>query len=71
MEVHRIVITVIDFDQLGADEVCDVLQNANYSNDCIDPFIVECRTEDIGDWHDDHPLNKPDLCDAEIARLFT
>ena len=70
MEVHRIVLTVIDFDGLGVDDVCDTIVNARYPNDCIAPKVEKSETRDIGEWSDDHPLNKTSTAAAEMLRLF-
>lgn len=70
MKIHRIVLTVIDFDELGPRGVCEALENARYPNRCIAPNVLELETRDCGEWHDDHPLNKSTTYDAEVARLF-
>jgi len=70
MQIHRIVMTVLDFDELGADSVADAIVNTRYPNDCIAPHIVEIQTRDIGEWSDHHPLNKASTAQAEIAQLF-
>ena len=70
MKVHRIVLTVIDFDRLGADEVCSTIENARYPNDCISPFVMEIKTADCGEWSDEHPLNNRQTAAEELKRLF-
>lgn len=70
MQVHKIVLTVIDFDRLGAAAVCATLENARFPNDCISPSVMSIETRDCGEWSDDHPLNNRQTADAEIARLF-
>lgn len=70
MKVHRLVLMVIDFDDLGSDQVRDVLENARYPNRCIAPAVMEMQTADIGEWSDDHPLNSSKTYVAEFARLF-
>lgn len=70
MKVHRLVLMVIDFDDLGTDQVRDVLENARYPNRCIAPAVMEMQTADIGEWSDDHPLNNSTTDAAEFARLF-
>ena len=70
MKLHRLVITVLDFDDLGANEVSAVIANARYQNHCISPVIHKVETRDIGEWSDDNPLNKQSTADAEIERLF-
>jgi hypothetical protein len=70
MQVHKIVLTVIDFDGLGQQGVVEALENARYPTRCISPSVAAIHTADCGAWHDDHPLNKRDTAEAEMARLF-
>lgn len=58
MKVHILTVVVIDFDDLGAEEVHQVLRHTKYPNHCISPDVVESETADIGEWSDDHPLNR-------------
>lgn len=70
MKVYKIELLVIDFDELGEDEVRDAIENTNYPNDCIAPKVKAIETRQI-DWRDDHPLNLRATADAEYRRLFT
>jgi hypothetical protein len=70
MKVHRIVISVIDFDGLGAEEVREILEGTRYPNRCISPKVEEIQTRDIGEWGDDHPLNKLSSARAYFKALF-
>jgi len=68
--VHKIVMTVIDFECLGLEKVIATLEKTRYPNGCISPQVLSGATRDIGEWRDDHPLNRNDTHDAEIERLF-
>ena len=70
MEVHKVVISIIDFDEIGAEEVKAVLENTRYPNRCINPDVESIETRDIGEWSDEHPLNNRKTAPAEFARLF-
>ena len=70
MQVHKIVLFVVDHDRIGAEACCGELMNANYGNDCIYPQVVSSDTRDIGEWSDDNPLNNSKTADAELRRLF-
>ena len=70
MNVHRLVIMVVDFDEIGAEGVKSVIENARFPNDCISPHVMEVDTRDIGEWHDEHPLNYRE-CKEEFDELFT
>lgn len=70
MKVIRMVITIIDFENLGAEGAADVLKNTRYPNDCINLSVRSFEERDIGEWHDDHPLNRSDTEDQEYERIF-
>lgn len=70
MEVHKVVISIIDFDEIGAEEVKAVIENTRYPNRCISPSVESIETRDIGEWSDEHPLNNSKTAPAEMARLF-
>lgn len=69
MKAYKFEVLVIDFDQLGGDEIAQTIQNANYPNDCISPSVESIGERDIGEWTDDHPLNKAG-CSLEYQKLF-
>ena len=70
MKAYKLEILVIDFDGLGADGIKDAIENARYPNRCISPDVRRVECEDIGEWSDDHPLNKHSTAAAEFERLF-
>ena len=70
MQIHKIVLTVIDFDKVGSDGVRVTLENAHYPNRCISPHVVSVETREIGEWRDDHPLNNADTYLSEVERVF-
>lgn len=69
IKVFRIEVLVIDMDGCGADGVRDALENARYPNRCISPDVKSIEEREV-DWHDNHPLNHRDKCDAAYAELF-
>jgi hypothetical protein len=70
MQIHKIVLTIIDFDEIGAESCREVLENTKYPNRCISPKVHGIETREIGQWHDEHPLNHEETAQAEIDRLF-
>ena len=70
MKVHVVTLTIIDLDDIGADEIKVVIENVNYPNRCISPDVVNIETADVGEWSDDHPLNDKRTAPAEWIRLF-
>lgn len=70
MKLYKIEIMVLDLDQIGEQEIKDVLENTKYPNRCISPEVKKIEVRDIGEWHDEHPMNMTDKADAEYQRLF-
>lgn len=70
MKAYKIELLVLDFDQLGRDEIKSVLENGSYPNDCISPSAMHITEVDIGPWSDDSPLNSGKTRAAEYARIF-
>lgn len=69
VRVHRIEVLVIDFDDLGADRVREVIENARYPNRCISPDVKSVETREV-DWSDGHPLNHSATHEAAYRALF-
>lgn len=70
MKAYKIEILVIDFDDIGKDGIIEEIETARYANDCISLLIKSVVEKDIGEWTDDHPLNKKSTSQAEYERLF-
>lgn len=66
MKVYKIEIMVVDMDQIGEEEIIGVIESTKY----IHPEVKAIDSRDIGEWHDDHPLNSITKADAEYRRLF-
>lgn len=70
MKVHKVVLMVIDHDNIGAEELVDVMENARYPNRCISPQVIDIETKEVK-WHDRHPLNISATAAAEeFRKLF-
>ena len=70
MKAYKVEILIIDFDEIGGEEIQQVLENAHYPNRCIDPHVMEITEADIGEWDDEHPFNRSDTMLNEYERLF-
>lgn len=68
-EVHRVVLYVVDHDQVGAADVREMLEHTRYPNRCIAPRVVSVETQAV-EWDDDHPLNTRATAAAAFAELF-
>lgn len=71
MKAYEITLRIIDHDGLGPHEIETVLENARYPNHCISPTVSAVREADIGEWSDDHPLNRAETAEKEWRRLFS
>lgn len=70
MKAYRVELLVVDHDGIGPDVIVEELESGRYANDCIVPKVKKITEKDVGEWSDDHPLNKRATCDAEYLRLF-
>lgn len=70
MKAYKLEILIIDHDDVGESEICQIIEDAHYPNYCIAPIVKSVVEKDIGEWSDDHPLNKIHSCDNEYQRLF-
>jgi len=70
MRVYKIEVMIIDFDNIGGDEIKDVIENSKYPNRCISPDVMDIKSVEIGEWSDDHPLNNMVTHESEYKRLF-
>lgn len=70
MKVYRLEIKVIDFDEVGPEEMKTILENNHYPNHCISPHVTKIESVDIGEWHDEHPLNKRNTAKQAFEELF-
>lgn len=56
VKVHRIVLMVIDHDDLGAEGVRREIENVRYPNRCISPLVMGHDTVEVK-YTDSHELN--------------
>jgi len=70
MKAYKLTVMVLDFDVVGGEGIKQMLEGARYPNHCIAPHVEEIEVRDIGEWNDDHPLNKRATFKAEFDRLF-
>ena len=66
MKAYLMTICVLDFEDYGPDEYATLIkQHRN-----ISATVVGTKTADIGEWDDDHPLNKRNTSIDEIKAYF-
>lgn len=69
MNVYKIELLVIDFDDIGPDEIRDVIENTHYVNHCISPKVKDVMMRRV-EWSDEHPLNNRNTAYVEYRQLF-
>ena len=65
-KMHRIVLFVIDHEDIGQNEVKMLVKDNRY----VSPNIKDIRTADIGEWDDDHKLNKTKSTIQDFENYF-
>ena len=71
MKAYKVTLLVIDFEQMSEQQVIDMIICARYPNRCISPSVQSIESRDIGEWSDDHLLNRKSTAEAEFERLFS
>jgi hypothetical protein len=66
MKAHKLEVLVIDFEGYGPQEFATIIEQHRH----INGSVMATTTADIGEWSDDHPLNKGSTIKAEYVRLF-
>lgn len=70
MKIYKLEVVIIDLDEVGEAGIIDLIETTKYPNHCIAPRVKRIDSREIGEWHDDHPLNKISQAEAEYQRLF-
>jgi hypothetical protein len=69
VNVYRVVILVVDHDQLGRNGLIENIEAARYPNRCVTPRVMQVDERTI-DWSDDHPLNQKGRSEFAFQKLF-
>ncbi len=69
IQVHRIVLLVVDHDGLGSEEASEILENNRYPNHCMYPRVIGVETAEV-EWSDEHPLNRSGDITQAIVDTF-
>lgn len=70
MNVYKVELMIINFDEVDEEETVYLLENVRYPNHCFSPNVVKIESKDIGEWDDDNPLNNVNTWKEEYYRLF-
>ena len=70
MRAYKITLLFLDFEDIGPQEAKSLIENARLPNR-IDPgTVMDLQEADIGEWSDDHPLNKRATMFEAFRSLF-
>lgn len=70
MRVYKIELMIIDYNEIE-DDIKDEIECTEYGNNCISPKVINMEFAEIGEWHDNHPLNDTVKFIDEYNRLFS
>lgn len=70
MKAYKVELLIVDYDGIGEQGIFDAIEETRYPNRCIAPSVMSIKSADIGEWHDDHLLNKRDTEYLAYRRLF-
>ena len=69
VKVHKVILMVVDHDDIGPDDVKCELEHTRYSNRCMSPKVMQIESREV-QWTDGHPLNFLTTESQEFWRLF-
>ena len=70
MKAYTITLLFLDFDEVGPQEAKALIENARLPNHIHPGMVMETQEADIGEWSDDHPLNKRATMSEAFRSLF-
>ena len=70
VKVYKIELLIVDHDNVGAEDIRTLIEDARYPNHCLSPQVKKMTESEI-DWHDEHPLNMRDTANEEYKRIFS
>lgn len=69
MKTYKVVLSITDHDDIGLQEIKNIIENTKYPNHCIDPCVVDISSKYIK-WSNDHPLNITSKMKETFWQLF-
>lgn len=70
MEVYKLEVLIINYEEVGEEELKIIIEDGRYPNDCINPCITKIQSYDIGEWEDNHILNNVSLSSKEAKEYL-
>ncbi len=70
MKAYKIEVLVIDTDEIGKESIVEYMETVKYPNYCMGVKVMDVTEKEIGEFDDDHPLNKKATMLATYQELF-
>lgn len=70
MKVYKVELMILDFDEIGPEQIKEVIEYQKFPNRCISPDVIRIDDREIGEWDDDCDLNKSNKCIEAFNKLF-
>jgi hypothetical protein len=65
-KAYKIELFILDVEGLREEDVIYFLENVTY----LDPKVMSVQSKELGEWYDDHPINKKDTFKQTYDELF-
>ena len=69
VNVYKVELCIIDFDEVGEEEIKYLIEDMRYPNHCMHPDVMKIEVKEVN-WTDEHPLNKQNTCLEAYKKLF-
>lgn len=66
MKAYKVEVLVLDFEHMPEDDIAYFIENTRYLNS----KVMSIQSKEIGEWNDDHPLNKTDTVKQTYDELW-
>ena len=70
MNAYKVELLIINHEGLSEEGIKLELNNVTFPNDCLRPHVMTIDSRGIGEWADDHPLNRRDTMVKFYKDLF-
>lgn len=70
MKAYKLEVLIFDFDDVGGNDIKEIIENTKYPNYCIRPHVKSIISADIGEWSDNHVIHKRGMDDIEYKKVF-
>jgi hypothetical protein len=66
MKAYKVEVLVLSFEDMPEDDIVYFIENTGYLNS----RVMSIQSKEIGEWSDNHPLNKEDTVKQTYEELW-